>query len=151
MTVVDLDANMKAMLGFAPAIDSSNLLSSPRMQNGQVQPPVPPRRPSPGDEENDLLESLVRSKEETASQPISTPTTPNISGPPKPSEKRRRGNDDDDDELLERLASRSKRPDLGAAKVLSGTTTNTGTKQGDDPPKKIKLKFGLSSLGAMPS
>ena len=81
--IMDLDANMKAMLGFAPAIDSSNLLSSPRMQNGQVQPLVPPRRPSPGDEENDLLESLVQSKEETASQPISTPTTPNLSGPPR--------------------------------------------------------------------
>lgn len=150
--LADLDADMEAMLGSAPAFDSSNVLSSPRMQNRQVQPPVPPRRPSPGDDEDDLLESLVRSKDSTPSQPISTPTTPDLTGgPPKPSEKRRRDDNDDDDELLERLASKSKRPDLGADKVLSGAMTHAGTKQGDDPPKKIKLKFGLSSLGAAPS
>ena len=148
--LADLDGDMEMMHGFPPTFESSNLLSSPRIQNRQVPLPVPPRRPSPGDDEDDLLESLVRPHEGTP-QPLSTsPTLEFARGPPKPSEKRRRADDDDDDELLERLASKSKRTDLGADKVLSGVS-NAGTKQGDDPPKKIKLKFGLSSLGAAPS
>lgn len=145
--LAELDGDM---LGFPPALESSDLLPSPRIQNRQVQPPLPPLRPSPGDDEDDLLESLVRPHESSPSRSLSIlPTLELASAPPKPSEKRRRANDDDD-ELLERLANRSKRPDLGADKVFSGVT-NAGTKQGDDPPKKIKLKFGLSSLGAAPS
>ena len=54
-----LDGNMEMMLGFSPAFKILNLLSSPQIQNHQVQLPVPPQHPSPGDDKDDLLESLV--------------------------------------------------------------------------------------------
>lgn len=141
------DQSGQVMLG-ANASASLDPLSSPRLSNRQITPPIPPRRPSPDEEEDDLLESLVRSKGSSPLPTIVTPTTPDISmGGMKPGEKRRR--EDDDDELLERLASKAKRPDLGT-KVFAASG-RAGSKPGDDPPKKIKLKFGLTSLGATPS
>ena len=81
-------------------------------------------------------------------QPLSTPPTLElVRGLLEPNKKQHRADDYNDEELLECM---SKQVDLGADKVLSGVTI-AGTKQGDDPPKKIKLKFGLSSLGAVPS
>ena len=81
---------------------------------------------------------------------IATPKMPDLGlGSMRPTGKRRR--DDDDEELLERLASKAKRADLGVEKVLIGTGGRAGSKPGDDPPKKIKLKFGLTSLGARPT
>jgi protein phosphatase-4 regulatory subunit 3 len=62
--------------------------------------------------------------------------------PLKPLEKRRR-NDDDDDELLDRLR-KSKKPVLGSLK--QGAVVAGRTKNGDDPPRKIKVKFGAASL-----
>ena len=107
---------------------------------------IPPRRPSLDDDEDNLLEALVRSKDSRSLLSIATPKTPDLGlGPRRPSEKRQR--EEDDDELLERLASKAKRPDLRAEKVLA-LSGGRGSKPGDDPPKKIKLKFGLTSLGA---
>jgi protein phosphatase-4 regulatory subunit 3 len=129
---------------------SPNLLSSPRLSNRQVSPSVPPQRPSPDDDEDSLLEALVRGKNHKPSPPIATPKVPDLGiGPVRLTGKRQR--EDDDDELLERLASKTKRPDLGAERVLSGMGGRAGSKPGDDPPKKIKLKFGLTSLGAAAS
>lgn len=129
---------------------SPNLLSSPRLQNRQVSPSIPTRRSSDDDDEDNLLEALVRPRDHSPSPSIVTPKVPDLGlGPMRPTGKRRR--DDDDDELLERLANRTKRPDLGAEKVLGGTSGRAGSKPGDDPPKKIKLKFGLTSLGAAPT
>jgi len=132
---------------------SQNLLSSPRLLNRQVSPSNPPQRPPPDDDEDNLLEALVRPrgpKDRSPSPSIATPKVPNIGmGPIRLSGKRRR--DDDDDELERLLSSKTKRPDLGAEKILSGTSGRAGSKPGDDPPKKIKLKFGLTSLGAAPT
>jgi protein phosphatase-4 regulatory subunit 3 len=130
---------------------SPSLLSSPRLLNRQVSPLIPPRHSSPDDDEDNLLEALVRTKEHNPSPAIATPKVPNLGlGPMRLTGKRQR-EDDDDDELLERLASKTKRPDLGAERVLAVTGGRTGSKPGDDPPKKIKLKFGLTSLGAAPT
>jgi protein phosphatase-4 regulatory subunit 3 len=129
---------------------SPNVLSSPRLSNRQVSPSIPPQRPFLDDDEDNLLEALVRPKGRRPSPSIVTPKVPNLGlGPMRPTGKRRR--DDDDDELLERLSSKAKRPDLGAEKVLVGTGGRAGSKPGDDPPKKIKLKFGLTSLGVAPT
>jgi len=131
---------------------SPNVLSSPRLTNRQVSHSIPPpQRPSPDDDDDDnLLEALVRPKDRSPSPSIVTPKVPDLGlGPMRPTGKRRR--EDDDNELLERLASKAKRPDLGAEKVLIGTGGRAGSKPGDDPPKKIKLKFGLTSLGAAPT
>ena len=60
----------------------------------------------------------------------------------RPGEKRRR--EEDDDSLFERL-TKAKKPDASAQK--DGVSPFAGRlNPGDDPPKKIKLKFGASSL-----
>lgn len=129
---------------------SPNVLSSPRLINRQVSSSMPPRRSPPEDDEDNLLEALVRPKGRSPSPSIATPKMPDLGlGSMRPTGKRRR--DDDDEELLERLASKAKRADLGVEKVLIGTGGRAGSKPGDDPPKKIKLKFGLTSLGARPT
>lgn len=130
---------------------SPNLLSSPRLANRQVPPSLPPQRPPPDDDddEDNMLESLVRSAETPSPAPTKSPS-PELP-PMRPLAKRQRNDDDGDDELLERLASKAKRPDLGAEKVLPVAGIRAGSKPGDDPPKKIKLKFGLTSLGSVPS
>jgi protein phosphatase-4 regulatory subunit 3 len=66
-------------------------------------------------------------------------------GPIRPGEKRRRDDDDDDDELMVRL-SKVKRPDVGMQKEKAGFGGVGRTKNGDDLPKKIKVKFGTGSL-----
>ncbi|KAF7970250.1 hypothetical protein HWV62_24502 [Athelia sp. TMB] len=135
---------------------SPNLLSSPRLANRQVPPSLPPQRPPPDDDDEDnMLESLVRSKGDRSPSPSTISKKSPSPGPElssmRPMVKRQRDEEDGDEELLERLASKAKRPDLGAEKVLPVTGMRVGTKVGDDPPKKIKLKFGLTSLGAAPS
>lgn len=132
-------------------VTTPNLLSSPRLSNRQVPPSIPPQRPFPDDDDEDnLLESLVRPKERSPSPSAGPKKSPGLERTPmRPMGKRQR--EDEDDELLERLASKAKRPDLGAEKVLAGAGIRAGSKLGDDPPKKIKLKFGLTSLGADPS
>ncbi|KIJ20423.1 hypothetical protein PAXINDRAFT_7664 [Paxillus involutus ATCC 200175] len=64
--------------------------------------------------------------------------------------KRRR--EDDDDGLLERLASKPKRMDLGAPRgdePVSGRAA--AMKPGDDPPKRMKLTFRPSSIAVTQS
>lgn len=121
--------------------------ASPKLSHRQV--PVasstgpPPKRTTNGDDDDDnLLEALARSK--------SRPQSP---GPGmmasmeslRPSEKRRRGDDDEDDELMARLR-KLKKPDLEAQKERFGFGSIGRPKNGDDPPKKIKVKFGATSL-----
>jgi protein phosphatase-4 regulatory subunit 3 len=151
-------ASMDDDISAAPTVDlsllkrspSPNILTSPRLPNRQISSSTPSRRSAPDDDEDNLLEALVRPKDQGPHAPsITTPKVPDLGlGPLRLSGKRRR--EDDDDELLERLANKTKRPDLGAEKVL-GTGGRAGSKPGDDPPKKIKLKFGLTSLGAAPT
>jgi protein phosphatase-4 regulatory subunit 3 len=131
----------KATFSLTPEMPTSPLLSHrqiavPTLQGG------PPKRASNDDNDDDgnLFEALVRSR--------SRPPTPEPGmmagmsmGPMRPSEKRRR--DDDDDEPLERL-SKAKKPDLGSQK--EGSVIPGRTKPGEDPPKKIKVKFGATSL-----
>lgn len=132
-----------------PVAPSADLLSSPRLSSRQIPSSIPPRRPFLEDDEDDLLEALVRSKDSNSLLSIATPKTPDLGlVPMRPREKRRR--DDDDDELLERLASKAKRPDLRAEKALP-VSGGRGTRPGDDLPKKITLKFGLTSLGTSSS
>lgn len=133
---------------------SPNLLSSPRLASRRVPPSLPPQRaPLDDDDEDNMLESLVRSAEKRRPSPSTASTispSPELD-PMRPLAKRQRSEDEGDDELLERLANKAKRPDLGAEKVLPVAGIRAGSKPGDDPPKKIKLKFGLTSLGAAPS
>jgi protein phosphatase-4 regulatory subunit 3 len=63
----------------------------------------------------------------------------------RPSGKRRR--DEEEDGLLERL-SKTKKVDFGEQKGGPGRIGGT-TKRGDDPPKKMKLKFGAASLAVV--
>jgi protein phosphatase-4 regulatory subunit 3 len=119
----------------------------------------PPRRVSKDeDDEDNLLESLVRPK--TRSQSPAPGPRPQSPGPGlmasmssigliRPGEKRRRG-DDDDDELMERL-TKAKKPDVGTKKEKAGFGSIGRTKNGDDPPKKIKVKFGTGSLAVASS
>jgi protein phosphatase-4 regulatory subunit 3 len=50
---------------------------------------------------------------------------------------------------MERL-TKSKKPDIGMQKERSGFGTGR-TKNGDDPPKRFKVKFGTASLALTPS
>ncbi|KAJ8472983.1 hypothetical protein ONZ45_g16467 [Pleurotus djamor] len=65
----------------------------------------------------------------------------------RPSEKRRR-DDEDDDGLPGRL---SKMKTQDQAKDAPSLASTGRTKPGDDPPKKIKLKFGLGSVAVVQS
>lgn len=111
-----------------------------------LQPP--PRRLSADEEEDNLLENLVRPK----SRPVSpAPTRFNFSPAPNPppspspsasssSSKRRRDDDEDEEASFERLA---KKPDLGIEKqAAQQQTSSTPAKKGDDPPKRIQVKLG---------
>ncbi|EGN92042.1 hypothetical protein SERLA73DRAFT_117880 [Serpula lacrymans var. lacrymans S7.3] len=134
-----------------PVSPSVEIPPSPRLSHRTIPPPRPSLRRSSSDEdENHPLESLVR--------PLKPgPPSPSLGSPKLPSklsmprlEKRRR--DDDEDEMLERLASKAKRPDLGGQKDDSNGGRAGSAKSGDDPPKKIKVKFRPTSLGiASPS
>lgn len=132
--------------------------ASPKLSHRQVPPHQsagsPPKRASKDeDDEDNLLESLVRPKTRSQS-PAPTPR-PQSPGPGmmvsmasigliRPSEKRRRG-DDDDDELMERL-TKAKKPDVGTQKEKASFSGVGRTKNGDDPPKKIKVKLGTGGL-----
>ncbi|TFK43836.1 component of IIS longevity pathway SMK-1-domain-containing protein [Crucibulum laeve] len=115
--------------------------SSPKLAHRQV--PTSPAGPPPKrmakedeDDEDAMLELLVRPKSR-AQSPAPVSFTPL-----RPSEKRRRSDEDDEDEMLERLV-KSKKPDLGTQKMV---TAGAKGENGDDPPKKIKLKFGVTGL-----
>lgn len=96
----------------------------------------PPKRAAKEEDEDNILESLVRNIRARSQSP-----SPSL-GPMRPSEKRRRTDEDDDDEPLMRLNKSSKKPDLE-----SSPSIGIRVKNGDDPPaKKIKVKFGAGSL-----
>lgn len=127
--------------------------ASPKLSHRQIQIPSsgpPPKRQSKDeDDEDNLLESLVRprSRPQSPAPGMMSSSTELM----RPSEKRRRASDDDDeDELLERL-SKSKKPDLGTQKDRVSFGGLGRTKNGDDPPKKIKVKFGATSLAVASS
>jgi len=112
--------------------------SSPRLVHRQIPQKAAPS--SPQDEQDDLLESLYKAG-------ASSPTAP--TKPPDLGKRRRES--DDDDELLERLASKAKRPSVGSTpdKEKENSEASPAGKAGlakpaeeGAGPKKIKLKFG---------
>ncbi|KAF9226763.1 DUF625-domain-containing protein [Gyrodon lividus] len=123
---------------------------SPRLAHRQISrpPSLPGRRLS--EEDHSVLEPLLC--------PRDPPLSPSIGeDPAKPSTKaqlppirlsgKRRRDDDEEDGLLERLASKPKRTDLGAQKgggPISGRAA--AMKLGDDPPKRMKLMFRPTSI-----
>jgi protein phosphatase-4 regulatory subunit 3 len=118
---------------------------SPRLAHRQISRPssIPRRRTH--EEDDNILESLLRQKGSPSSPSLSEPPTKlNLKSSQLPpirlSEKRRRENDED--ELLERLASKSKRADLGTQKrdePVGGRAA--AMKPGDDPPRRMKVMF----------
>ncbi|KAJ8698742.1 Platinum sensitivity protein [Pleurotus ostreatus] len=119
----------------------SELPPSPKLSHRQIPSsvnPTPKRPPAEDeDEEDGLLEALVTGKITSTSSALA-PSLDTM----KPGEKRRR-NDDDDDGLLERLAKIKKQQHQGPD---TNSVPSVRSKSGDDPPKKIKVKFGLGSL-----
>lgn len=118
--------------GFFAGASSEDVPSSPRISHKQIAS----KSSSPSDDQDDLLEQLFKSGPSSPSNG----KAPDIVGA-----KRRR--DDEDDELLERLASRSKRPSVGPNPEKENTDHAMVSKAGpakstDEGPKKIKLKFG---------
>lgn len=115
---------------------SADIPPSPKLSHRQISsrpPPLP--RWSSVDEEDNLLESLLRSKSISPSPSNVTPkarSKPSIP-PIRLGDKRRR--EDDDDEQLDILANKPKRPDLGPRKD-----------PGDDPPRRFKLALRSSSI-----
>lgn len=133
----------------SPSSPGTDVPPSPRLIHRQISRPsnIPRRRSV--EEDDNLLVSLTRPKLQTLSLPPSDTVTlsPKVSLPPiRLGEKRRR--EEEEDELLERLASRSKRTDLGAHKVdeaISGRQ-KAANKPGDDPPKRMKVMFRPLSI-----
>ncbi|OCH94520.1 DUF625-domain-containing protein [Obba rivulosa] len=124
---------------FPNTLSTSDVPSSPRLAHRQIPQKAAPS--SPQDEQDNLLESLFKAG-------ASSPTVP--TKPPDLGKRRREA--DDDDELLERLASKAKRPSFGATpdKEKENNETCPAGKVGlakpadESPgPKKIKLKFGV--------
>ncbi|KAG6841834.1 hypothetical protein C0991_006241 [Blastosporella zonata] len=120
---------------------SPEIPASPKLAHRQVPLALPPKRANGDDDEEDLLESLAR----TRSRPQSpAPGMMASLESLRPSEKRRRGEDEDEDNGL--LIHKAKKQDMGTQKERLGFGTIGRTKIGDDPPKKMKLKFGATSL-----
>ncbi|KAH7931318.1 DUF625-domain-containing protein [Leucogyrophana mollusca] len=131
-----------------PHSPSPDVPLSPRPTHRQIpsRPPLPPRRPSIDDDDDNRMELLMqKSGPLSPSIPISKPLSKLPMVPIRLAEKRRR-DDDDDDELLAHLASKPKRADLGVQKDDAFLGGRVGaTKSGDDPPKKIKLMLRTGS------
>lgn len=126
----------------APSMD---VPPSPRLAHRQISRPssVPRRRTH--EEDDNILESLLRRKGSPSSPSLNEPSTrpnPKSQLPPiRLSEKRRRENDDEDGQL-ERLASKQKRADLGAQKREGPVGGRAAAmKPGDDPPKRMRVTF----------
>ncbi|KIJ20439.1 hypothetical protein PAXINDRAFT_166491 [Paxillus involutus ATCC 200175] len=131
-----------------PLPPSTGIPPSPRLAHRQISRPssLPRRRSS--EEDHSVLESLVRTKGVLSPSISEDPARPPKAQllPIRLSGKRRR-EDDDEDGLLERLASKPKRTDLGAPRgdePVSGRAA--AMKPGDDPPKRMKLTFRPSSI-----
>jgi len=120
----------------------------------------PPRRVPKKEDEDDedaILESLVRGQ--TPAPPGWRPApVPRMASPPRLGEKRRRGNgggDDDDDELFSRLtrnkkqqvfvpvtASRQQQQQQSKTGFMAIDSAASRQKNGSDPLKKFKVKIG---------
>ncbi|KAL4076285.1 component of IIS longevity pathway SMK-1-domain-containing protein [Scleroderma citrinum] len=137
----------------SPSSPGLDIPPSPRLIHRQISRPsnIPRRRSV--EEDDNLLESLTRPKVQPLSLPPSDTATlsQKASLPPiRLSEKRKREEeeDEDEDELLERLVNKPKRADLGARKddeAVSARAKAT-SKQGDDPPKRMKVMFRPLSI-----
>jgi len=132
-----------------PSSPGTDVPPSPRLIHRQISRPsnIPRRRSV--EEDDNLLISLTRPKIQAPSLPHSETVTlsPKVSLPPiRLGEKRRR--EEEEDELLERLANRSKRADLGAHKDDEATSgrQKVASKPGDDPPKRMKVMFRPLSI-----
>ncbi|KAH7887481.1 component of IIS longevity pathway SMK-1-domain-containing protein [Phlebopus sp. FC_14] len=137
----------------SPLSPSADIPPSPRLAHRQISRPPqhPPQKWS--DEEDGFLDSLIRPKDTPSSTRITGETTrvsSKASLPPLRLAEKRRREDDDESELLERLASKSKRADFGTSKE-EGPGRAALMKQGDDPPKRMKVKFRPSSIAATQS
>jgi protein phosphatase 4 regulatory subunit 3 len=127
-----------------PSPSMMEIPSSPFLSQRQTLPATPPRRPSADDDDDDnVLSKLMRSSAPSPSPSLGTASL--SMGPLRLSEKRRR-DEDEDDGTLERL-SKSKRSDVPQQTAPSPGSRIGSTKPGDDPPKKIKLKFSSMNLG----
>jgi protein phosphatase-4 regulatory subunit 3 len=135
-----------------------------------VLPRIPPAVEEE-DEEDSLLESLVRTRSSSTSIPRPQSPAPGMMSsslslqPMRSAEKRRRSDDDDEEDgLLERLA-KAKKVDAGSQKqkgkqapgqgvqksgVGAVTRSAAGKKSGDDPPpaKRFKMKIGIGAASA---
>ena len=137
--------------------------ATPRLSHRRIisQPFQPlPTPDEEEDEEDSLLEALVSKPSGLSKLKSTTTKSPkpgsqfNITQMRSVGEKRRR-DDDEDDGLLERLATKAKRPSTGNGDG-SGVTgvKNIGGGEEGAPivgvggPKKIKLKFGAASMVA---
>ncbi|KAG1752462.1 component of IIS longevity pathway SMK-1-domain-containing protein [Suillus paluster] len=125
----------------SPLSPAADIPPSPRLSHRQISSRPPPLlRRSSLDEEDNLLESLLRSKSiapspsNASSKASSKLSMPSI----RLGDKRRR--EDEEDEQLDLLANKSKRPDLGPRKDPEPSSGRANAvKAGDDPPKKFKL------------
>ncbi|KAG0703908.1 component of IIS longevity pathway SMK-1-domain-containing protein [Suillus ampliporus] len=139
----------------APLSPAADIPPSPRLSHRQIssRPPPLPRRSSL-DEEDNLLESLLRSKSIAPSPSnASSKASSKLSMPPIRLGDKRRREDDDDDEQLDLLATKPKRHDLGSRKEPEPSSGRTNAvKTGDDPPKKFKLALrGIVTAAPQPS
>ncbi|KAG1833574.1 component of IIS longevity pathway SMK-1-domain-containing protein [Suillus variegatus] len=137
----------------SPLSPAADIPPSPRISHRQIssRPPPLPRRSSL-DEEDNLLESLLRSKS-IAPSPSNAPSKASSKLsmlPIRLGDKRRR---EDDDEQLDLLANKPKRADLGSRKECEPSSGRTNAvKPGEDPPKKFKLALrGIVTAAPQPS
>ncbi|KAG6850626.1 hypothetical protein H0H93_010818 [Arthromyces matolae] len=120
---------------------SPEVPASPKMAHRQVSGP-PLKRLSAQDDDDDILESIARTRSRPESPaPGMMASMDHLRG----SEKRRRDDDDEDDLLLEHLG-KAKKLDLGIKKGMFGSIGRP--KNGDDPPKKIKLNLKSTILAS---
>lgn len=141
----------EAGAGSGTVMDSSpKLAPSPIPSTGGLAGGPPKRVLKEEEDEDMMLETLVRGRT-PAPGPRPESPIPRLSPPPTRGEKRRRvsGEDDDDDELFSRLTKPKKQqvtaPTQQQNKMAVTTDPNglgNRQKNGDDPPKKIKVKIG---------
>ncbi|KXN89450.1 hypothetical protein AN958_05612 [Leucoagaricus sp. SymC.cos] len=117
------------------------------------------------DDEEGASDKMQQDGRTPAPGPRPQSPVPSLSAPPtRLGEKRRRGDgDDDDDELLSRLTKTKKQQVSGSLakqqqqqNKMAMAVDSVRQKNGDDPPKKMKVKIGgfrsvLSALSPSPS
>ncbi|KAG6813432.1 hypothetical protein H0H92_011129 [Tricholoma furcatifolium] len=127
---------------------SPEVPASPKLAHRQVlssAPGPPPKRASPENDDDDLLENIALRSRPQSPAPGLMASLESFG----PREKRRRVEEDDDYDFVTEHLSKAKKPDLGSVKEKTVFKTAARTKIGDDPPKKIKVKFGSNTLAAV--